>query len=74
MEDYKQRVVSEYKELVKRTKKIGEILQLSQHQRMMFGCDFDCPLWLLQAQWHTMNAYIAILEQRAEIENIDLEA
>lgn len=31
-----------------------------------------CPIELLETQYHTMYAYLKILEQRAEIEGIEL--
>ena len=70
MEDYKQRMVSEYKELKERAEKLGNMLLDYEYGEL----DFEpaCPIKLLETQWHTMNAYIAILEQRAEIEGIEL--
>lgn len=72
MENYKQRMVSEYKELKERAEKLGNMLLDYEYGEL----DFEpaCPIKLLETQWHTMRTYLYILEQRAEIENIDLEA
>lgn len=72
MEDYKQQMVSEYRELKERVKKLESMLLDYEYGEL----DFEpaCPIKLLEAQWHTMHNYLYILKQRAEIENIDLEA
>lgn len=72
MEAYKQRMVNEYNELKERTEKLGDMMLKYEYDEL----DFEpaCPIKLLEAQWHTMRTYLYILEQRAEIENIDLNS
>lgn len=72
MKGYKQRMVDEYKELKERVKKLGNMLLDYEHGELDF--EPNCPINLLETQWHTMLTYLYILEQCAEIENIDLEA
>lgn len=70
MEDYKQRMVDEYKELKERADKLGIMLD-----RWLFNdLDFEpsCPFELLDSQFHVMKVYLSILKQRAEIEGIEL--
>lgn len=70
MEDYKQRMVDEYKELKERVKKLGDMLLDYAHGELDF--EPNCPIKLLETQWHIMHTYLFILEQRAEIEGIEL--
>ncbi|SNU09791.1 hypothetical protein SAMN05216470_2018 [Streptococcus equinus] len=72
MEAYKVRFINEYKELKERTKKLGAMLD----RWLTDDLDFEpsCSYELLESQFHVMKAYLSILKQRAEIENIDLEA
>lgn len=70
MEAYKQRMVNEYNELKERTDKLGFMLV----KESQGGLDFElsCPVNLLKAQYNAMNAYLNILQVRAEIEGIEL--
>ena len=70
MKDYKQRMIDEYNELKERKDKLGFVLVKESRG----GLDFElsCPVNLLKAQYNTMCAYLNILEQRAEIEGIEL--
>ncbi len=72
MEDYKVRFIKEYKELKERADKLCRMLDRWLNNDLDFvpSCSFE----LLESQYHVMKAYLSILEQRAEIENIDLEA
>ena len=71
MEVYKLRMIVEYQELKRRTEKLGIIL----YRWLTDDLDFEpsCPFELLESQFHVMKAYLSILKQRAEIENIDLD-
>lgn len=71
MEDYKVRFIKEYKELKERADKLCRMLDRWLNNDLDFvpSCSFE----LLESQYHVMKAYLSILEQRAEIENIDLE-
>lgn len=71
MEAYKLRMIVEYQELKKRT----ERLRIMLYSWLTDDLDFEptCPFELLESQFHVMKAYLSILKQRAEIENIDLD-
>lgn len=70
MEDYKKRMVNEYKELKERTNRLGIMLD----KWLMNDLDFEpsCSFELLDSQFHVMKLYLNILKQRAEIEGIEL--
>ncbi len=71
METYKLRMIAEYQELKERADKLGITLD----RWLTDDLDFEpsCPFELLESQFHVMKAYLSILKQRAEIENIDLD-
>lgn len=69
--DYKERMKNEYKELKAKYTKLHKMIILA-------GCgklDFKpkCPLPILAKQCDVMAEYLYILEERAEIEGIDLD-
>lgn len=70
MEAYKQRMVNEYNELKERTEKLGKLLDKYVYGELDF--ELNCPVFLLENQYNTMQAYLSILKQRAEIEGIEL--
>ena len=70
MEDYKVRMVSEYKELKEKYNKLHSMLV--KHDAKKLGFKFNCPVELLREQCGYMGKYLYILEVRAEIEGIDL--
>ena len=70
MEAYKQRMVNEYNELKERTIKLGNMLYKYESGELDF--EPTCPINLLKAQRYAMHTYLWILEQRAEIEGIEL--
>lgn len=70
MEAYKQRMLKEYFELKERTEKLGRLLDKHLYGELDF--ELNCPVALLESQYYTMQAYLSILEQRAEIEGIEL--
>lgn len=70
MEAYKERMVKEYFELKERTEKLGRLLD--KHLYGELGFELNCPVALLESQYYTMQAYLSILVQRAEIEGIEL--
>lgn len=72
MEDYKIRLVNEYKQLKERTDKLCYMLD----RWLMNDLDFvpSCSFHLLETQYHIMKAYLNILEQRAEIDNITINS
>ncbi|OHX28341.1 hypothetical protein Javan273_0032 [Streptococcus phage Javan273] len=71
METYKQRMVEEYFQLKERANKLG--IMIGNYHGGTLDFEPTCPIELLETQYHTMCAYLKILEQRAEIEGIDLD-
>ena len=67
--DWQQRFVIEYKELLEKTIKLGNMLDNWDNSNFVPKCSRS----LLSAQYNTMKAYLSILEERSKIENIDLE-
>ena len=72
MEEYKKRMVIEYKELKERTDKLEIMLNRWCNGTLNFTP--TCPKWLLEKQLDVMKDYVGILETRAEIEDVELEA
>ena len=70
MEAYKIKLINEYQELVKRSIKLEVMLDRWRDDELDF--EPTCPVPLLESQLYVMKAYLSILEQRAEIEGIDL--
>ena len=68
--DWQQRFVIEYEELANRAKKLQAILD--KYDAGMLDFKPQTPIGLLRAQLSIMRAYMAILEERAEFEDIDL--
>ena len=69
LSDWQQRLVIEYKELLSKTVKLGNMLENWDNLNFVPKCSRS----LLSAQYNTMKAYLSILEERSKIENIDLE-
>ena len=67
--DWQQRFVIEYKELLSKTAKLGNMLNNWDNLNFVPKCSKP----LLMAQYNIMSAYLSILEERSKIENIDLE-
>lgn len=70
MEDYKKRMITEYKELKGRTSKLRTMLNKWNNGTLNFTP--TCPKWLLEKQLETMEDYLLILKMRAMIEDVDL--
>ena len=70
MEDYKLRIVKEYKELKDKYDKLHAMLVKYDAGKMDFTP--TCPIDLLRKQASVMGQYLYILETRAAIENVDL--
>ena len=68
--DWQQRFVLEYEELANRAKKLQAILD--KYDAGMLDFKPQTPIGLLRAQLSIMRAYLAILEERAEFEDIGL--
>ena len=69
-DDYKQRFVAEYAQVVIRANKLSDIINRYFNDTLDFK--LECGIWLLVEQYMVMKHYIEILQKRAEIENIDL--
>ena len=70
MEDYKVRFIKEFKELDERLLKLGAMLRKYDDGTLEFTP--TCPIYMLREQYVIMDMYRKILNERAEIENIDL--
>lgn len=67
--DWQQRFVIEYKELLTKTIKLGNMLDNWDSLNFTPKCSKS----LLSAQYNTMRAYLSILEERAVIEGVNLK-
>lgn len=72
MEDYKLRMVKEYKELKEKYNKLHAMLVKYDAGKLDFTP--TCPIDLLRKQASIMGQYLYILETRAVIEDVDLKA
>lgn len=70
MEDYKLRMVKEYKELKEKYTKLHNMLVKYDAGKLNFTP--TCPIDLLRKQASVMGQYLYILETRAVIEDVDL--
>lgn len=68
--DWQQRFLFEYKELANRAEKLQAILDKYDAGELVLSP--QTSIGLLRAQLSIMSAYMAILEERAEFEDIDL--
>lgn len=69
--DYVERFKAEYKQVVIRAKKLGEIIVKAENNKLEFN--LASKLEQLNKQLNIMCAYIAILEDRAKTEGINLD-
>ena len=67
---WQQRFVIEYEELADRAKKLHAILD--KYDAGLLDFTPQTPIGVLRAQLSIMCAYMSILEERAEFEDIDL--
>ena len=67
--DWQQRFVIEYRELLSKTVKLGNMLENWDNLNFTPKCSKS----LLSAQYNTMRAYLSILEERAVIEGVNLK-
>lgn len=70
MEDYKQRMIIEYRELKERADKLATMMDKWDKGTLDFTP--TCPKYLLEKQLETMREYVGILQTRAKIEDVDL--
>lgn len=71
MEDYKVRMINEYKEVKERYQRLHTMLVRFDAGRLDFKP--TCPIDLLREQAAVMGKYLYILEERAVIEDIELK-
>ncbi len=74
-EDYKERFIAEYVQLRIRANKLKKFIGKIKYAKYADQPEpeHDCPLELLEIQYNSMVAYLAILEIRAEkFEHIEL--
>lgn len=69
-DDYKNRFKAEYYQLIYRTQKLSDIL--SKHYEGTLEFELTCGIELLEKQLEIMDDYVFILEERAQIEGIEL--
>lgn len=69
MEGYKERLKEEYKDLKERTRKLKVIVSKYHLGKLEF--DLNCSIGLLETQLHIMEAYLAVLKERLEIEVVN---
>lgn len=72
MEAYKQRMVIEYQELRERAEKLATMLD--KWDKGLLDFTPTCPRFLLKEQLETMKEYVGILQTRAKLEDVDLNA
>ena len=72
MEAYKQRMIIEYRELKERADKLATMLDKWDKGTLDFTP--TCPMYLLENQLETMKDYVGILQTRAKLEDVDLNA
>ena len=70
-DDYKERFKAEYNQVVIRAKKLGYIITKAENNEIEFN--LASKLEQLKKQLNIMCAYIAILEDRAKTEGINLD-
>lgn len=73
-EDYKERFLSEYRQLKIRCEKLKNFINKIEVAQMLKEEEpkHDCPLEILIDQKYYMEEYLTCLEKRAIIEKIDL--
>lgn len=69
-EDYKDRMIAEYRQVGIRYLKLDEMVRKYQNDELDFTP--KTPLKIFQGQVGAMMAYMAILEHRAALEGVDL--
>lgn len=68
--DYKERFTAEYEQLSIRASKLETFIDNYRNGRLNFKP--TCDLELLSRQLDIMKAYMAVLEERARVENVNV--
>ena len=72
MSDYRQRMIREHRELQERISKLAHMLEGYAEDTLDFTA--ACSFQLLESQLYAMGTYANILQERARIEQVDLNA
>lgn len=72
MSDYRQRMIREHRELQERISKLAHMLEGYAEGTLDFTA--ACSFQLLESQLYAMGTYANILQERARIEQVDLNA
>lgn len=70
-DDYKERFIAEYQQLIIRARKLRNILDDAYNDKLSF--DLSCPTEVLEAQYQAMVVYCGALLKRMKYEHIDPE-
>lgn len=70
-EDYKEQFKAEYYQVKIRFCKLAEMLDKWDEDMLEFKP--TCPKWMYQDQLAIMSDYLEILEERAKLENIEID-
>lgn len=70
--DYRERMAAEWAQVKIRHRRLQEMLDAYREGKLDF--ELKCPITLLREQALVMQEYVDILEKRAELEGIRLEA
>ena len=70
-DDYKERFIAEYKQLVIRADRLTDIINKARENKL--GFNLTCSIELLARQLNYMYGYMAILQERAKSEGINLD-
>ena len=65
MDDYKERLKEELAQLEERSIKLNSFIV--DYLMGVIDIELDCPLWVLELQLSTMNAYLNVLRKRVEL-------
>lgn len=65
MNNYKERLKEEYAQLEERVAKLNSFI--IKYNMGAIDVELDCPLWVLELQLSTMNAYLTVLKKRIEL-------
>lgn len=68
--DYKERFKAEYWQTNIRYDKLRDFID--KYERGELDFEPTCPMWVLHLQADIMSAYLHVLVQRADMENVDL--
>jgi len=71
-EDYKMRMIREYRDLKDRRDRLHQLLV--KHKAGLLDFELSCPLSLLREQLRIMDDYLTVLEARSILEQVRLDS